>query len=289
MNLQDLYRQGVGALQGQEGEADAELDCLFFLSHLLDLPRAQLFLADHLPSAAQINAFNDFIRRRLHHEPLAYIIGEQEFWSRTFLVNPSVLIPRPETEILVEEVLAHIPHPLEFSGLILDLGTGSGILPVTLALELPQARFCAVDLSAAALKVAQQNCQGHGVAARVDLVQSRWQSGLRKAPLFDMIVSNPPYVDPDTYKDLQADVVDFEPQLALDGGERGRAVMASFCPGITSYLRPGGWFFMEIGYDQQEYATSLLQRDKQFTNISVRRDYAALARVVMARKRFEDE
>ncbi len=286
MILQDLYRQGLKVLQ-QHGVPDADLDCAFLLSHLLDVPKNQLFLCERSLTASQQEIFAQCIQRRSTFEPLAYIVGAQEFWSLPFIVTPAVLIPRPETEILVEEVLAVIPEVAEFQGRILDMGTGSGILPITLALELPQGRFTALDLSWEALQVAKQNCRRHDLTSRICLLQSSWYSSLAKNTLFDIIVCNPPYVDPTTFNALQDDVVEYEPHLALDGGEQGRAVITSFCPDVSSYLVPGGWFFMEIGYDQQEYVTSLLAADPLFTQILVRNDYAGLPRIISARRSVE--
>lgn len=278
-----LYRQGVSTLAAHD-IPQGDLDCAFFLSHLLGLPRSQIFLDDSPLSLRQQEQFWGFITRRCAFEPLAYIIGEQEFWSLPFDVSPDVLIPRPETEIVVEEVLAHIPHPRYFKGLILDLGTGSGILPITLATELPLAHLVGLDISGGALALAQTNCRRHHLQQRINLVQSSWQTALQCHDCFDIIVANPPYVDPETFTSLQSDVVDYEPQLALDGGEGGREVISSFCPDIFNYLKPGGWFFMEIGYDQREWIISLLTAFPNVHEISVRDDYAGLPRVVMAQR-----
>jgi len=282
MTVKELYRQGLTALQGH-GVPDADLDCGFYLSHLLGVPKNQLFLSDHPVTSIIQQRFAQFIQRRSAFEPLAYIIGEQEFWSLPFTVNPSVLIPRPETEILVEEVLAIIDHPQSYQGLVLDMGTGSGILPVTLATELPRAAFIGLDISRAALQVALANCQRHQVEERISLLQASWHSALQPGQ-FDIIVSNPPYVDPATFISLQDDVVDHEPHLALDGGKQGRAVIADFAPAVANYLKPGGWFFMEIGYDQQDYMLALLEAQPLFSNIAIRRDYADLPRIIKAQR-----
>ena len=283
-----LYRQGVSILT-KHHIPQADLDCAFFLSHLLGIPKNQLFLSDHSLSASQQDDFFAFIARRCAFEPLAYIIGEQEFWSLPFYVNSAVLIPRPETEILVEEVLKHIAQPHYFTGTILDLGTGSGVLPITLATELPKAKFVALDLSGAALQVAKRNCQRHKLVNRINLVQSSWQTGLKKGPCFEIIVSNPPYVDPQTFPTLQPDVVDYEPKLALDGGKKGQEVINRFCPDIIDYLKPGGWFFMEIGYDQKEWIYSLLTLTGKLSHLTVKQDYAGLPRLVIARRQGEEK
>ena len=278
-----LYQHGVELLQ-HKGCPDADLDCRFFLSHLLQLSSAQLFVEDSRLSPEQVQAFSQFLRRRSQGEPLAYIIGEQEFWSLAFKVNQHVLIPRPETELLVQAVLTQCSEGPHFKGTVLDLGTGSGVLPVTLATELPQASFVALDLSMAALLVARQNSVRHQVEGRISFVQGWWASSIQPCGSFDYIVSNPPYVDPATFADLQHDVVGFEPLLALDGGLQGREVITSMVAGLSALLKPGGHLFMEIGYDQQRFIEELLQKDPLLTGIAVTTDYAGLPRLAQAQR-----
>ena len=188
MKVRELYNQTINRLRQVDIPDDA-LEAELLLRFFLGLNKIELFLENRELSLAELDEFETLLLRRLAREPLAYIIGEQEFWSLPFAVSPAVLIPRPETELLIENVLALVDNPATFSGRILDLGVGSGVISVVLALELPQAEFVAVDLSARALKVAAGNITRHGVAERVALVNGDWFSPLASGVKFDFIVS----------------------------------------------------------------------------------------------------
>ena len=189
-------------------------------------------------------------RRRADGEPLQYITGWQNFYGRDFQVTRDVLIPRPETELLVEVSLEHIrtrPQPV---WRLLDLGTGSGCLAVTLAAEIPTAQVVAVDISLAALAVAAANARRHGVAERVRLVESHWLDAVPTTPPFDLVVSNPPYVAQTDWPALQREVRDHEPYVALVGGEQGTEVYAHLLAALPPYLVAGGKFACEVGFEQ---------------------------------------
>ncbi|MDA8165733.1 MAG: peptide chain release factor N(5)-glutamine methyltransferase, partial [Desulfobacteraceae bacterium] len=229
------------------------------------------------------NRVDELLARRLRREPLAYILGEWEFWSLPFEVTPAVLIPRPETELLVEtalEALKPASGPLR----LLDLGTGSGIIPVVLARELPLASVYSLDCSLAALTVAARNAKRNGVGGRVRFVASDWLAGIRRQPVFDAVVSNPPYIDCQAVPGLQPEVRDFEPHLALNGGQGGLEIIARLCGEIAGVLKPGGRLFMEIGFDQGETAAALFAAAGEYDDIRVRRDYAGHPRVLEARR-----
>ena len=201
------------------------------------------------PAQAQFEAW---VERRAQGEPLAYLVGEAEFRGRVFQVSPDVLIPRPETEVLIELVLARL------QGLsaprVVDLGTGSGIIATMLALECPAARLTAVDISPAALDVARTNARRLG--AGIDFRESDWYSAL-EGERFDLIVSNPPYVaagDPH----LHGDGLPFEPQTALTDGGDGLACIRTLVANAAGYLQPGGWLLFEHGHDQGEACRNLL-------------------------------
>lgn len=284
MKTLDLYQSGVKRLN-QADVPDAEIEVSLLLGHLLNLSRTQVFLhEDELP-AATVQSFEAFLARRLRREPLAYILEEQEFWSLPFYVNKDVLIPRPETELLLEIVLQVLEgEGQEFSGSVLDMGTGSGVISVVLALELDQAHVASIDLSFAAQKIARKNIQTHGVADRVSLINSDWLAAIRPQPLFDLIVANPPYVAHETFGDLQPEVSQFEPRLALDGGVRGEEAIASFAAGLPVILKTGGRFFMEIGADQSEFVMDLFSSFAEFDGLTVYEDYAGLPRIFHARR-----
>lgn len=280
----ELYRQGIAYLQAA-GIENPQLETAFFLADILELTRAQLFITEEEVGLEDEDLFKSYLKRRAHREPFAYIVGRQEFWGLDFTVSPAVLIPRPETELLVEQLLTFIPEQGRFSGSILDLGTGSGILPVCLSLELPQARFVAVDISFSALEIARQNIRQHRCSEKISLVNADFLSAFRDKVFFDFIVSNPPYVKKSTFTTLQPDVVDHEPHLALDGGgEDGLKCISSFAHLVEKYLRPGGWFLMEIGFDQKQDVLELFASFTSFDHLAVLDDYAGLPRILMARR-----
>jgi release factor glutamine methyltransferase len=284
MTIRELYRETVQRLQAG-GIEEAEIEAALLLGRLLGLSRSQLVLAGEQPvSAATTRNWEELLTRRLGREPLAYILGEWEFWSLPFEVTPAVLIPRPETELLLETALEALkagPGTVR----LLDLGAGSGIIPVVLARELPQAAVYSLDCSCAALAVAARNARRNGVAGRVRFIASDWLQGIRRHPSFDAVISNPPYIDCGALADLQPEVRDFEPHLALDGGRNGLDVIAHLGREIAGVLKPGGRLFMEIGFDQGETAADIFKAAGDYRDIRVRRDYAGHPRILEARKK----
>jgi len=206
------------------------------------------------PERAVSDADAALVRRAFHRradgEPLQYITGWQNFYGRDFQVTRDVLIPRPETELLVEVSLEHIRTHPQRGWRLLDLGTGSGCLAVTLAAEIPTAQVVAVDISPAALAVAAANAQRHGVAERVRLVESHWLDTVPATPPFDLVVSNPPYIAETDWPALQCEVRDHEPYVALVGGEQGIEVYAHLLTALPPYLAAGGKFACEVGFGQ---------------------------------------
>lgn len=246
------------------------------LRSVLGWSEAQLLTRDgHTPTAEQAARFEELLERRLRGEPVAYLIGEREFWGRRFAVDSRVLIPRPETEHLIEAVLA---LDLPSAPRILDLGTGSGCIAVTLALELPDARLIATDRSLDALLVAASNVAAHRAGDRVSLVQADLVEALRLAA-FDLVVSNPPYIDPAELATLSTEVVDFEPRAALFAPDGGRATLEHLLR-AADRLRPGTPLVLEIGYDQED----LIHRAADggpFVHARVIRDYAGHPRTAV--------
>ncbi|OGR05804.1 MAG: protein-(glutamine-N5) methyltransferase, release factor-specific [Deltaproteobacteria bacterium RIFOXYD12_FULL_50_9] len=283
MNIKKIYQQAVERLLAA-GVADAAIDVGFLLSHLLKCSRAELFVADRYLSPGLVEQFGKFLARRMAREPVAYIIGEQEFWSLSFLVTPDVLIPRPETEHVVEAALELNKSGFVENGPMLDLGTGSGILAICLALEMPDRQVVAVDRSRPALLVAAANAKRHGVSSRVNFVNSCWLEAFRPGPIFSVVVTNPPYVAQTSMAALEPEVRVFEPALALDGGFHGVREIEIICRDLDQILKAGGWFFMEIGFDQEEYVLELFRKMSGYDNVRVIRDYAGLPRVLQARK-----
>lgn len=228
--------------------APSTREAMLLLGHVLGWREAQVIARDAEPVAAELAArFEALLERRLRGEPVAYLLGEREFYGRPFAVDPRVLIPRPETEHLVETALA---QTLPAQPRILDIGTGSGCLAVTLARELPAARVAATDVSLGALAVAAANVRRHGVGERVSLVAADLVAGLDLGA-FDLVVSNPPYVDPAQLPELSVEVHGFEPHGALFAADAGLAVLRRLLAAGAD-LRPGVPLLLEIGKGQVE-------------------------------------
>ena len=250
------------------------------LGHVLGLSEAQVLAREEtpVPPAAE-QRFRALLARRLAGEPVAYLTGEREFWGRPFGVDSRVLIPRPETEHLVEVALA---ERLPASPWILDVGTGSGILAVTLVLEIPGARLVATDLSPGALAIAAGNARRHGVRERVRLVGLDLTAGLDLGR-FDLVVSNPPYIDRSEIPEISPEVLDFEPHLALFPPGTGDAVLARLF-GQCARLRSGIALAVEIGRGQLD----AVRRHAAASGLEVegvREDYAGIPRTVLLRRR----
>jgi release factor glutamine methyltransferase len=271
-----LHESAIELAPSAAARRDAEL----LLMHVTGCSRAEMMTHPRRElTPAQENAYREAIRRRVRHEPVQYITGVQEFYGQPFRVTPAVLIPRPETEHLVEAALAIRPAPRY----VLDVGTGSGILAVTLALELPDAAVMATDISPAALAVAQQNAQALGAGDRVRFVQSDLFEGLREER-FDAIVSNPPYVA--TGETLEPQVRDYEPASALFAGERGLEIYRRLIPEAFAHLERGGHLLLEIGHGQREALHGLLTQGG-FVEIGFTDDLQGIPRVARARKPLE--
>ncbi len=282
MDCLSLYQIGVEQLSAS-GIPDPEFESSLFLSTILNVPRSSILLNLPVFSKDDIDCFHIYIKRRCTHEPFAYIVGFQEFWSLEFKVTPDVLIPRPETELIIEHVVS-VLHEKKFSGRVLDCGTGSGILPVTLATIFPKATFTAIDISAKALAVAHENSKLHKVDQRISFKQADFMEPLPLNDHFDVIVSNPPYVDPQTFVSLQDDVIAHEPHLALDGKGDGFVIVKHLLRSLAQYLKPGGHLFMEIGFDQQQRAEDVLRSLLIYGQYKVIKDYAGLPRMIYAVK-----
>jgi release factor glutamine methyltransferase len=261
----------------EQPRADAEV----LLAHALGVERIQLYLNYDKPLATEeLARFRGFVRRRVAFEPTQYITGKQEFWSLEFRVTPAVLIPRPETEVLVEQALKITG---DSPGLILDLGTGSGAIAVALAHERAAIRVVATDKSWAAVEAARLNAVRNGVADRVYFVVTDLFEALAPRPVFDIIVSNPPYVSDTEILDLAPEIANYEPASALRGGGRqGLALILKILEGFRAYLKPQGSFLMEIGQGQAE----ILQEEFSaglMPNFEFIEDYSGIKRVLHIR------
>lgn len=225
--------------------------------------------------------YDALVARRAAREPIAYITGRQDFWDLTFEVSPAVLIPRPETEIIVEAALDLFPHP-EAPLAIADICTGSGCLAVALARERPRAAILATDVSAPALEVARRNAVRHGVAHRIRFLLADLLRGVDE-PL-DLIVANPPYVQRRDRVSLQPEVREHEPEVALFAGEDGLFVIRGLVAQSAAHLKPGGIVMFEFGYGQDVEVEQLIASAPGLTLLELRRDLQGIARTAIAQR-----
>lgn len=258
----------------EKGIDSARLDAELLLADTLELDRVGLYLHFDRPlSPDELASFRARVRRRAGHEPVQYILGESEFWSLALAVGPAVLIPRPDTEVLVEEVLSRLTDEAE----LLDVGTGSGAIAIAVAHEKPGVLVTAIDNSPAALRVARRNAERHGLAERIRFLEA----DLARLPekTFDLVVSNPPYIAAAEWAALMPEVRDHEPRAALYGGEDGLEAYRHLARQAAGVLKPGGWLLVEVGASQASAVRTLFD-EAGLTGCGVRDDYAGIPRVV---------
>ncbi|HTP66837.1 MAG TPA: peptide chain release factor N(5)-glutamine methyltransferase [Geobacteraceae bacterium] len=261
----------------EKGVENARLESEWLLSAALGLDRVGLYVNFDRPLAEpELAACRGMVARRARREPLQYILGTQEFVGLEFEVNPAVLIPRHDTETLVEEAAKRG----ENAGKVLDIGVGSGCIAVALARRLPGAAVFGVEPSAAALELAARNCAKHGVA--VNLFEGSLFEPFGDTR-FDLIVSNPPYIPSGDIDGLQPEVRDYEPREALDGGADGLDFYRRIIPAAPDYLEKGGWLLFEVGIGQADEVVGLFKSAGCFTELSTARDPAGIERVVGGR------
>jgi release factor glutamine methyltransferase len=263
---------------------DARRDVAVLGRALLGWDSARWLVAQTRPVPSDFPArLHSLVRRRAGREPVAYIVGEREFFGRPFVVGPGVLVPRPETEWLIEAACAAIAERSTTPGhpMVVDVGTGSGCVAITLALERPSVDITATDISSVALDIAARNARRHGVLDRVRL-RAASLTGVVDAT-FDVVVSNPPYVAEHDRDTLAPDVREFEPPEALFGGADGLDVIRHLIPDAARALRPDGWLLLEIGAGQAA-AVRALAEGAGLHWLGARPDLAGVARVAIARK-----
>ncbi len=278
-----LVAEGAAAL-ARGGVAAPQPDAELLLAHVLGVERASLhaFAAEEIPDRA-IASYRALLARRAAREPLQYITGIQEFWSLEFRVTPAVLIPRPETELLLDSLLRLNRRP---DPSIVDVGTGSGCIAVALARELPEARIVATDRSPQALEIALANARAHGVASRIRFAVGDLYRPLRDddaAPRYDFILSNPPYIGEAELQTLDPEVRDHEPRLALSPGGDPLAIHRRLAAGAESWLRPHGHLIVEIGLGQDDRLRRLYDAVPGLEVVETRNDLAGIPRALIAR------
>ncbi len=272
-------KHGATNMLASAGIENPALDVRMLLEKASGKTAAELIICDHdaVPKRVQI-VFRVMLGQRLAYEPIAYIIGEKAFWSLDFMVNERVLIPRPETEGLVEyalELIADIPAPH-----IVDVGTGCGAVLISLLHERMSATGVGVDIAPKALAVAAANAQRHDVSHRCNFLRSDYLSAVKEK--FDIVVSNPPYIDEAAMKKLAPDVKNYEPETALYGGKDGLTAYRVIISQIKTVLKPGGYLVFEIGFDQKQPVSDLLTKVGA-TNIICQQDLADKDRILSAK------
>jgi release factor glutamine methyltransferase len=267
----------------QHGSDTPRLDAEILLAYARKCRRIELYTHFDEPlSEAERAVMRDLAKRRAKSEPVAYLVGHREFFSLDFRVTPDVLIPRPDTETLVMEVL-DAARPLE-SPRVLDLGTGSGCIAVATAVNLPAARLTATDVSQAALAIARENAQTHKVADRIRFLQGDLFAPLPAGEQFEIVASNPPYIADRERETLQNDVRRYEPPTALFAGPNGTEILFRIIDGAAARLTPGGTLLLEISPEQASAVRSRIESTGTYDEIRVLKDAAGLLRVARARK-----
>lgn len=283
MTIAGILHEAVSVLR-EAGSPTPRLDAEVLLAACLQIDRLQFYThAEREVTPEAANVYSGWIQRRIKGEPVSYIIGIKEFWSLTFQVTPAVLIPRPETEVLVEEALAVMPERPGTAWRVLDIGTGSGALAVALAVERKDIQVIATDLSGEALAVAKGNAERNGVQDRVQFLLGDLLEAVTGQ--YDVIVSNPPYISRPDFDLLPPGIRDYEPTRALlagpDGTEFHRALIGQ---GVT-FLKHGGWLLMEMGDGQGEQIRQLFADHGGYEEVGIRSDYGGMERVIKARRK----
>ncbi len=282
MQLRQALNSGIETLEAAR-VGSPRMNAEVLLMFVLACDRAYLYAHPERELTADETArYDEALAERSRGKPSQYITGHQEFWGMDLIVSPAVLIPRPETEHVVETVLGlarqgEAPARLR----IVDVGTGSGCIALALARELPHAEMHALDISPAALEIARVNASRLGLAGRITFQESDLLEALPPAPGFDVVVSNPPYVPEEHPEKVQREVREFEPRHAVFAGKQGLAVYERLIPQARQRLKPGGWLVVEIGYSIEDAVSALLS---DWNEIRVTRDLQGIPRVVAARK-----
>jgi release factor glutamine methyltransferase len=283
MIVYDILNESAKTLEAADIPS-ARLDAEILLSFCLGCDRLQFLKNPEIQlDQTQLTAFKKLINRRLRWEPVAYIIGRKNFWTFSLEVNKDVLIPRPDTEVIVEEILNISKKTVSTRIKILDIGTGSGAIAIALACEIPHASVMATDISLAALDVARRNACSLGIQNQIDFRQGDLLEPVKG--IFDIIASNPPYIGAQEYEELPEGVRAFEPREALLAGKSGLEFYEKLIYQAEGYLEKNGWLLLEIGARQEKDIRRIMETSGFYNNIEIRRDYAGLPRVIKARRK----
>jgi release factor glutamine methyltransferase len=269
------------AILEQAGIESAASEVEWILCHVLDVDRLHLYLyGATLLNDENRNRVDEIVARRVTRHPLQYILEESWFYGRKFFVSPAVMVPTPETELLCEHAIKLLAHQAGHAPRILDVGVGSGVIAVTMALEVPSAQIVALDISTEALAVARRNANDLCRCFRIEFRQSDFFSAVRENERFDLIMSNPPYIAEPDYAGLQPEVL-ADPKIAMTAGTEGLDAIRKIVERAPDHLAPGGRLMFEIGYNQAEKVARLTERDPRYESIDILRDLNDIDRIVI--------
>ena len=269
----------------KSGSESPQLDGQVLLAHAAGCKRIELFTSyDKVASEETRTTFRSLVKQRAEGVPVAYLVGSKEFYSLDFRVTLDVLVPRPETELLVVTLLDHIKEQGGSDCVVADVGTGSGCIAIASAIHAKQARFYAIDQSEAALAIAAENAEGHGVSERIQFLNGDLLDPVPSDVELDFIVSNPPYVSEAEFAELATDVREHEPYAALVSGPTGTETIERLVTQAAERLKPGGWLMIEISPMIESRVGQLLAKVEGFEQYSIVKDLAGHARVVQSRR-----
>lgn len=265
----------------KHGISSPRLDAELLLGYVMNKERLQLYLDfEEVVPKEHLAKYRELVKKRSQRVPVSYLINRKEFLSLDFYVDENVLIPRPETEVLVETIL----QDKSDSRRLVDVGTGSGAIAISIAKTRTNWEIFAVDVSPEVIEIAMQNAQKHGVEENITFLQGNLFEPIDSSLSFDWIVSNPPYIASDKFDDLMPEIREYEPRIALDGGEDGLDLIRSLIEGAPSFLVPEGKIAIEIGFDQGNAVRSLIESNPAYTECNIIQDYSGNERVVVASK-----
>jgi release factor glutamine methyltransferase len=278
---------GWGArLLRERGIESPRLNAELLLRKALEIDQIQVYLYSHrILTQPQITFYKSLINKKIKGEPIQYILGSREFWSLDLRVTPEVLIPRPETELLVEEALKICREEKHLTHRFMEVGTGSGAIAIALAKELPGCFILAEDISWKAIFVAKENARIQGVSDNIRFLVGDLFPPLKEGRFpFDLILSNPPYIPSSKIGTLAREIAEFEPRIALDGGPDGLELLRRIVIGSVSFLKEGGWLMLETGEGQGEAVAEMIWNTGSFASPSIIKDHSGADRVIRARK-----
>ncbi|MEQ1905670.1 MAG: peptide chain release factor N(5)-glutamine methyltransferase [Pirellulaceae bacterium] len=270
----------------KSGRDSPRLAAEVLLAEALGCPRIQLYTRfAEVPVEPQLGKFRSWVKRHAAGEPVAYLVGHREFYSLRFEVNSDVLIPRPETEMAIVVAIDALRDPKWSAKKVIDVGTGSGCIAVTLAKQIPDASIVAIDISDAALAVAKRNAERHGVSDRIDFIKSDLLQGLPSNTQVPVIISNPPYVGRNEVGTLEENVQKYEPELALYGGELGTEITSRLIAEAAPRLLPDGWLILETSPMLARQVKDIVDQSGHYACCEIKKDLSKQERLVVARRK----